>query len=181
MDNNQFESKNVAVPASKRFKKPLFFAIVACITALTVALFLFYLLGGRGARSPEQLAQKYISSYEESDGESLLALSPKKVVRETFGDKQAQSEYIQEFNDDTRNMITENNLKIEYVGVKEISTDQRDEIIAFYKETYDLKVKDVKVVVIRTTMDMEGFENGQDLEMRVIKIGLKWYLGTQLI
>ena len=152
-----------------RNNKKKLVGIIAGVLAAVAVLLIILTCFGRGAATAKGAARKAIKAIEKCDGEAYLKLFHKKVIEENCDDKEEQKEYA-EYLEEEFEYMADYSFKIK--DVEKVDKDDLEDIKEYYEEEYDLKVSNAKVVTVEATYDGDTVE----LELYVIKIGMKWYI-----
>lgn len=176
--NPQPESTPAPAPAPN--KKKGLIGIIAAVAAVVVALILIFSLTGRGAGSAKAVGKEFIKAFEKGNAKALINLMHKEVVKEDIGDKDDQKDFIEDMEEGFEE-LEDFDVELTLEDVEKVDKDELKELKEYYEDEYDLKVKDVKIVIIEMTVEVMGYEQTEELELYVVKIGGRWYLDSDFM
>jgi len=169
-------------PSSSDSKNRKVGIIGVAAVAVIVLILLISLFSGRGYKAT---AKQYVDALLSGDGEEIVSLLPKKLVKTIIEENELTKEIliteIDEYLVEQLSYIgfflgEDFEYKLKYQGSEPITDDWLDELKEDYKEDFNLRVSSARVVVFDVYIEMFGSEEPMDIQFKVIKIGGKWYI-----
>lgn len=168
-----------AAPAKKCCKKNRLYALIAVVVSLAAILAILAL--AFVIRTPRSTVDKFFNAYIQADAEAIMKLVPKEVQTSLLGPEGAQDEAMaqlqQRLNDSLQQMGASGTAySFKATHTKAIEGEDLAAIQQNYADTYGRKVSAAKTVEVRITA-ITGEETAYSTAtVRVVKIGMSWYL-----
>ncbi len=149
---------------------------VAAVAAIVLLITCFFIFGGRSYKA---VVKDYFKATEKADAKLMMDLLPddliKSVMKEEDMTKKEMTEELQESLDMLHKYYDEVEISYEIEDTEEFDKDDLKDLKEDYKE-YGVKVKDAMIVEVEVTMELDGDERTQTMELVLIKVGGSWYL-----
>lgn len=173
-----------AAPAAATGSKPGFkldnrmIGIIAVVGVAVLALIItcFFIFGGR---SYKDVVKDYFKAIEKADAKLMIELLPddliKSIMKEEDMTKKEMTEDLQDELDDIHEYYDKVKISYEITDTEEFDKDDLKDLKKEYKE-YDVKVKDAMFVEVEVTLEFDGRDITNTMELTLIKVGGSWYL-----
>lgn len=149
---------------------------VAAVAALALIIGCFFIFGGR---SYKDVVKDYFKAIEKADAKLMIELLPddmiKSIMKEEDMTKKELTEDLQDELDDMHEYYDKVKISYEITDTEEFDKDDLKDLKKDYKE-YDVKVKDAMVVEVKVTLEFDGRDISNTMELTLIKVGGSWYL-----
>ena len=181
---NRIAAAQHAAPATATGSKPGFtlnnrnigIIAVAAVAALALIIGCFFIFGGR---SYKDVVKDYFKAIEKADAKLMIELLPddliKSIMKEEDMTKKEMTEDLQDKLDDIHEYYDKVKISYEITDTEEFDKDDLKDLKKDYKE-YDVKVKDAMFVEVEVTLEFDGRDITNTMELTLIKVGGSWYL-----
>lgn len=174
-------------PAPKRSKKGLIIglSIGAAVLAILAVVLILTLGGGKksGAQAPEDIAAQYMDCFLDADIRAMLDIIPEEVIDETFDALNTPESWADRMSARLEEMFDEMDAEydrwdISYKidDVSNLDADDLEDLQEFYDNRYNCQVDACKEVTVDVTIQLDGYEEDEELTVFIIQVDGKWYV-----
>lgn len=156
----------------------LFLSMILIVTSVLT-------LSGCDKNKPEEAVSRYFTAmFKTFDAQEFIdVMSPHRF------EAQMKSAGVKEdqYKDNVKVMMdgVKSQIKTQKMGIKwqiknaeYLEKDTYAELKSYYKDTFDVKIKDAKLVKAKITKTISGLSEEIDYEFVVVKLDNKWYVDT---
>lgn len=152
---------------------------VAAVAALALIIGCFFIFGGRSYKA---VVKDYFKAIEKADAKLMMDLLPDDLIKYVMEEEDmTKKEMIEDLQDELDSMHKYyDKLKISYEieDTEDFGKDDLKDLKEDYKEC-GVKVKDAMVVEVEVTLEFDGNEVSNTMELTLIKVGGSWYMGIE--